>query len=166
MARRKSKGFRKPKSVRRASRKRRMGVAERRKREFTFRGHTMDELMQMPLYPPEDGSDQMSISGLVSSRVRRSLAKGLGRERTHFLNRITEAEGDNVVRTHCRDMPVLPVMVGKTVGIYNGRDFVNIEIKPEMIGHYLGEFAVTRRRPVHTGPGVGATRSSKHVSLK
>jgi small subunit ribosomal protein S19 len=57
-------------------------------------------------------------------------------------------------------------MVGKSIGIYNGRDFVNIEVQPEMLGHYLGEFALTRRKPVHTGPGVGATRSSKHVALK
>ncbi len=166
MARRKSKGFRKPKAVRRAARKRKMGVAERRKREFTYRGYTIPELQQMPLYPPEDGSDQVSIIELVPSRVRRSLDRGLPRECEHFLERITEAEAEQVVRTHRRDMPVLPVMVGKSIGIYNGRDFVNIEVQPEMLGHYLGEFALTRRKPVHTGPGVGATRSSKHVALK
>ena len=166
MARRKSKGFRKPKAVRRAARKRKMGVAERRKREFTYRGYTIDELLQMPLYIPEDGSDQIAIIELVPSRVRRSLDRGLPREADHFLNKISESESNKVIRTHCRDMPVLPVMVGKTVGVYNGRDFVNVEIQPEMIGHYLGEFAGTRRRPVHTGPGVGATRSSKHVALK
>ena len=166
MARRKSKGFRKPKAVRRAARKRKMGVAERRKREFTYRGHTMEELLQMPLYPPEDGTDQVAIIQLVPARVRRTLTRGLPREANHFLNKISQLEEDKVVRTHCRDMPVLPVMVGKTVGVYNGRDFVNVVVQPEMIGQYLGEFAGTRRRPVHTGPGVGATRSSKHVALK
>ena len=75
------------------------------------------------------------------------------------------SEGDTI-RTHRRDMPVLPIMVGRTIGIYNGREFVDVIIQPEMIGHYLGEYAMTRRRPVHTGPGVGATRSSKHVALK
>ena len=166
MARRKSKGFRKPKAVRRAARKRKMGVAERRKREFTYRGHTMEELLQMPLYEPEDGTDQVAIIQLVPARVRRTLTRGLPREANHFLNKISQLEEDKVVRTHCRDMPVLPVMVGKTVGVYNGRDYVNVEVQPEMIGHFLGEFAGTRRRPVHTGPGVGATRSSKHVALK
>ena len=56
--------------------------------------------------------------------------------------------------------------VGKTISVYSGQTFVPVEIKPEMIGHYLGEFAITRRGVAHSGPGVGATRSSKHVALK
>ena len=47
-----------------------------------------------------------------------------------------------------------------------GQNFVEVGVKPEMIGHYLGEFAITRRGVAHSGPGVGATRSSKHVPLK
>ena len=166
MARRKKKGFTKPKAVRRAARKRKMGVAERRKREFTYRGYRMEELLEMPLIGSEESPDTIALIEILPARTRRSLARGLPREGTHFLNRITAASEGDTVRTHRRDMPVLPVMVGKVVGIYNGRDFVDVEIKPEMIGHYLGEFAATRRRPVHTGPGVGATRSSKHVALK
>jgi len=165
MARRK-KSFRKPKAARRQARKRRMGVAERRKREFTYRGYTMEEMLNMPLYPPEDGSEQMAIISLMPARVRRSLYRGLPRENEHFLARVEESGEGKTVRTHRRDMPVLPVMVGKTIGIHNGRDFAEVLIQPEMIGHYLGEYAMTRRRPVHTGPGVGATRSSKHVALK
>ena len=63
-------------------------------------------------------------------------------------------------------MIVLPQMVGKTIGIHNGQTFVQTEIKPEMIGHYLGEYAPTRRAVTHSGPGVGATRSSKFMPLK
>jgi small subunit ribosomal protein S19 len=63
-------------------------------------------------------------------------------------------------------VPVLPDFVGKTVAIHNGKEFVNVEIKPEMIGHYLGEFAMTRKTVKHSGPGVGATRSSKFMPLK
>ena len=63
-------------------------------------------------------------------------------------------------------MPILPEFVGKTLAVHNGQHFVEIAIKPEMIGHYLGEFAITRRGVAHSGPGVGATRSSKHVPLK
>jgi small subunit ribosomal protein S19 len=143
-----------------------MGVAERRKREFTYRGYTLAEMLEMPLYPPEDGSEQMAIISLMPARARRSLYRGLPRENEHFLARIEEAGESDILRTHRRDMPVLPIMVGKTIGIHNGRDFVDVIIQPEMIGHYLGEYAMTRRRPVHTGPGVGATRSSKHVALK
>jgi small subunit ribosomal protein S19 len=63
-------------------------------------------------------------------------------------------------------MPILPQFVGKTIAVHNGQNFVEIDVKPEMIGHYLGEFAITRRGVAHSGPGVGATRSSKHVPLK
>ena len=71
-----------------------------------------------------------------------------------------------VVKTHCRDMVVIPEMVGTTFGIYNGRDFVEVTITPEMIGHYFGEFAPTRARVQHGDPGMGATRSSMFVPLK
>jgi small subunit ribosomal protein S19 len=86
-------------------------------------------------------------------------------ENEHFLARV-ERSASKTVRTHRRDMPILPQFVGRRIAIHNGQHFVEIEIKPEMIGHYLGEFAVTRRGVAHSGPGVGATRSSKHVPLK
>ena len=70
------------------------------------------------------------------------------------------------IRTHIRSMVVLPEFVGKIISIHNGKEFVDVEIAPEMIGHFLGEFALTRRRVAHTGPGVGATRSSKFMPLK
>jgi small subunit ribosomal protein S19 len=63
-------------------------------------------------------------------------------------------------------MIVLPEFVGRTIGVHNGQMFINVEIKAEMIGHYLGEYAMTRRSVTHSGPGVGATKSSKHVPLK
>ena len=70
------------------------------------------------------------------------------------------------MRTHCRDVPILPDFVGKKVAVHNGKEFVSVEIKPEMIGHYIGEFAMTRKAVAHSGPGVGATRSSKFMPLK
>ncbi len=97
---------------------------------------------------------------------KRSLARGLSPECEKLLLKIRENEGDKIVKTHCRGMYVLPEMVGTNMGIHNGKTFVNVEIIPEMIGHALGEFARTRTSVTHTGPGVGATRSSQHVSLK
>ena len=73
---------------------------------------------------------------------------------------------DKVIRTHRREMIIVPQFVGRKFGIYNGRDFVEIEIMPEMIGLYFGELAPTRTSPTHTGPGVGATKSSKFMPLK
>jgi small subunit ribosomal protein S19 len=63
-------------------------------------------------------------------------------------------------------MLILPEMVGTVIKIYTGKSFEPVEIQPEMIGHLLGEFALTRKRVAHSSPGVGATRSSANVSVK
>ncbi len=166
MARRSKKVFRSPKLARRQARKRRSTIAERRKKEFLWCGMTMDELSALPLYPPEDQPEAPCIATLMPARAKRSLSRGLSEECEHFLEKVRSNGGSKVVKTHCRGMYILPEMVGTTVGVHNGRDFIKIEIIPEMIGHALGEFAPTRRSVTHTGPGVGATRSSKHVALK
>ena len=63
-------------------------------------------------------------------------------------------------------MLILPEMVGTKMGIHNGKEYVTIVISDAMVGHYLGEFAMTRGRVKHSAPGLGATRSSKFVPLK
>ena len=166
MARKSKKMFRSPKTARRQARKRRSTIAERRKKEFLWRGLNMEELSALPLYPPEDNPDAPCIATLMPSRAKRSLSRGLSEEAEKFLDKVRANGGSKMVKTHCRSMYVLPEMVGTTIGVHNGRDFVKVEVIPEMIGHALGEFAPTRRSVTHTGPGVGATRSSKHVALK
>ena len=164
MARKKKKSFMTPKASRRKARKRLSTTTGRVKKEFTYRGYTMDELSGMDLWPSEE-TDGQSVIELLPSRARRSIGRGLSLENEHFLERMRRTSG-RTVRTHRRDMPILPEFVVKRIAIYNGQNFVEIDIKPEMIGHYLGEFAITRRTVAHSGPGVGATRSSKHVALK
>jgi small subunit ribosomal protein S19 len=133
------------------------------KKEFTYRGIPVEELQKMPMD---------KFISLLPSRQRRSLKKGLPPEKRKLLLRLRKARdlaknGESVVvRTHCRDMIVLPEMVGLTVGIHNGKEFKVVEIKPEMVGHFFGEFAGTRRRVVHSAPGIGATKSSMYVPLK
>jgi small subunit ribosomal protein S19 len=128
----------------------------RRKKEFMFRGYTMEELLAMP---------REEIIGLLPSRARRNLKRGLNEEQEKLLQKIKDEPG-KVHRTHRRDMIVLPEMVGKKVAIHSGKEFKEVEIQPEMIGHYLGEFVLTRNFKAHAGPGVGATRSSKFLPLK
>ncbi len=133
------------------------------KKEFTYRGYKIDDLQKMPLD---------KFISLLPARQRRSLMKGLPPEKRKLVVRMRKAKkagqsGENIiVRTHCRDMIVLPEMVGLTVGIYNGKEFKVIEIKPEMVGHFFGEFALTRRKVSHSAPGIGATKSSMYVPLK
>ena len=162
---RKKKMFRSAKMARRQARKRRSKISERRKKEFKWRGYSMEELSEIPLYPPEEDPDAVSIATLMPSRVKRSLARGLDQEYEKLLDRIRTSNG-KTIRTHCRGMYILPEMVGSTIGVHDGQKFVNLEIVPPMIGHSLGEFAKTRKSVTHTGPGVGATRSSQHVALK
>jgi len=132
-------------------------VEARRKREFTYRGHSLPELQAMSL---------AELSGILTARARRSLRRGFNSETTRFFERLESTPKEKVVRTHCRDALVLPAHVGRRVAIHNGKAFTEVEIRPEMIGHYYGEFALTRRFEKHSGPGVGATRSSKFMPLK
>lgn len=163
MARKNKKSFMTPKASRRKARKRLSTTTGRVKKEFTYRGYTMEELSQMELWPSE-GSDN-SIIELLPSRARRSIGRGMSVENEHFLDRVRR-NSSTTVRTHRRDMPILPEFVGRRIAIHNGQNFVELDVKPEMIGHYLGEFALSRKNVAHSGPGVGATRSSKHVALK
>ncbi|MCS7144429.1 MAG: 30S ribosomal protein S19 [Archaeoglobaceae archaeon] len=125
-----------------------------RAKEFAYRGLSFEEIQKMSL------EEFMKI---IPSRERRKLKRGLT-EQEEILLRKLRKKGS--ARTHCRDMVIIPEMVGKVVFVHNGKDFVRVEIKPEMLGHRLGEFAQTRRFEKHSGPGVGATRSSKFVPLK
>jgi small subunit ribosomal protein S19 len=144
------------KAARRKQRKKKGAITSRRKKEFTYRGFTVEELVEMPF-------DEMV--SLMPSRTRRTLLRGLGEEQRTAFEKI-KASADQVVRTHRRDVPIIPQFVGRRVAVHNGKEFSEFEIKPEMIGHYLGEFAVTRRTVKHSGPGVGATRGSKFLPLK
>jgi small subunit ribosomal protein S19 len=109
---------------------------------------------------------------LLPSRQRRSLHRGLPPEQRTLLEKIREAKeeirkGNNaIVKTHVRDMIILPEMTGLTILVHSGKQFVSVEIKPEMIGHYLGEFSVTNKPVKHGTPGIGASRSSMYVPLK
>ena len=75
-------------------------------------------------------------------------------------------EKPDVVKTHLRSMIVVPEMTGSIVGVYNGKTFNQVEIKPEMIGHYLGEFSISYKPVKHGRPGIGATHSSRFIPLK
>ncbi|GAB4310351.1 MAG: 30S ribosomal protein S19 [Methanobacteriaceae archaeon] len=134
------------------------------RKQFMYRGYTLEELQQMPLD---------NVIDLFPARQRRSLKKGFLPRQKKILEKIRKLKKQEnkggrpqIIKTHCRDMIILPEMVGLTFGIYNGKEFVNVEIQPEMIGCYFGEFALTRKRVEHGDPGMGATRSSMFVPLK
>jgi small subunit ribosomal protein S19 len=129
-------------------------------REFTYRGYTLEQLQQMSM-------DE--FIKLLPSRQRRSLKRGLTETQRKLLEKVRKYKRLGInkpIRTHARDMVILPEMVGTTIAVHNGKEFVPVEIVPEMIGHRLGEFVITNKRVVHGRPGVGATKSSMYVPLK
>jgi len=127
----------------------------RRREEFTYRGFSVEDLQQMAL---------SELLPLMPARARRKFDRGLSREHEKLLADVRS--GDDNIRTHLRDMIIMPEMVGKTIEIHNGKEFQKVEIQPEAVFHYLGEFALTRRKVSHGSAGIGATRSSKYVPLK
>lgn len=108
---------------------------------------------------------------LLPSRQRRSLLKGLTNEQRILMEHIRNVRKENggkvaAVKTHVRDMIIIPEMLGLTVQLHAGKEYVSVDIKPEMIGHFIGEFAITNQKVVHGTPGIGASRSSMYVPLK
>lgn len=124
-------------------------------REFTYRGKTLDELKDIEI---------KEFIQLLPARQRRSLKRGFTDAQKRLLKRL-EKKGSNV-KTHCRDMIILPGMINKNILVHDGKKFNAVNIQPEMIGHALGEFALTRIKVKHSAPGIGATRSSAAVSVK
>jgi len=142
--------------------------AEQRKkrtfRKFSYRGVDLEQLMDLP-------SDK--LVELFPCRVRRRFARGLKRKPAALIKRLRKAkkeaaadEKPEVVKTHLRNMIIVPEMIGSVVGVYNGKVFNQVEIKPEMVGFYLGEFSITYKPVKHGRPGIGATHSSRFIPLK
>lgn len=121
--------------------------------DFRYRGKTLEELKKMSL---------KEFSDLPNSRAKRNLKRN---ESDPFYQRIEkDLQTHKTIRTHKRDMIVTPKMVDKTIYVYSGKEFKPVVIMPEMIGHYLGEFVLTRKRLLHGKAGIGATKSSTAIS--
>jgi len=125
------------------------------KKEFTYRGKTADEIKKLSL------SEFME---LVPARQRRSLKRGFTDAQKVLVKKIRAGKKD--VKTHSRDIVIIPEMIGITIRVHRGNTFDPVKIVPEMLGHTLGEFTYNRKRVQHSAPGIGATRSSSAVSVK
>ncbi|KAL1921312.1 40S ribosomal protein uS19 [Calcarisporiella thermophila] len=133
-------------------------------RKFSYRGVDLDQLLDL-------SSEQ--LMDLVHARARRRFQRGLKRKPMGLIKKLRKAkkealpnEKPAVVKTHLRNMIIVPEMIGSVVGIYNGKTFNQVEIKPEMVGHYLAEFSITYKPVKHGRPGIGATHSSRFIPLK
>ncbi len=130
------------------------------KKELTYRGKSVEELKAMSL---------ADFIKLTPSRARRSFKRGLNEQQKKLLAKVKlfkEGKIKKPVKTHCRNMIVVPEFLGVTLHIYNGHEFIPVEMTYEMLGRYLGEFTMTRRKVEHSAPGIGATKSSAAMSVK
>jgi len=128
-------------------------------KKFTYRGLSNEEL---------DGLSMENMLKLFPARIRRSLTRGIDENKRKLVGEIKASKaGKNItIRTHCRDLIILPNMVGVTLSVFSGKEFVPVTITLEMVGHYLGEYVITNKRVSHGAPGVGSSRSSLYVPLK
>ena len=141
---------------------------ELKKKEFKYRGKTLEELKQL---------DIREFAKYLTARERRSVLRHFD-VIERFVQRCQKKQAKGaLIKTHLRDIIIVPQMVGMMIQVYNGRQYVpvrivgeitadRLRIVGEMIGHRLGEFSVTRGAVKHGAPGIGATRSSASMSVK
>ncbi|KAK9773657.1 putative 40S ribosomal protein S15 [Seiridium cardinale] len=137
---------------------------KRQFRKFSYRGIDLDALLDL---------DSEQLRDVVHARARRRINRGLKRKPMGLVKKLRKAkqeakpnEKPDVVKTHLRDMIVVPEMIGSVIGIYSGKVFNQVEIRPEMVGHYLAEFSISYQPVKHGRPGIGATHSSRFIPLK
>lgn len=127
-------------------------------KELTYRGKKLEELKEM---------GESELAKFLPARARRVLKRGLSDPQKKLRLKVKESKNPNKpIKTHCRDMIILPDMVGQLFNIHSGQAFVAFNPTVEMLGRYLGEFVNTRKEVKHKAPGVGATKSTKHASMK
>ncbi len=129
-------------------------------RIFNFRGKTLEELQKL---------DLKDFIKLLPARQRRSFKRGFNDQQKKLLLKVDKflsGQYKKPIKTHCRDMVVLPKMVSLTIHVHVGNKFVPIMIQQESVGMYLGELTMTRSKVEHSAPGIGATKSSSAISVK
>ena len=126
-------------------------------KEFTYHGLSKEELDNIP---------NEKLFKLFTSRARRSFTRGINDDKRKLMEEMKDKNNKNPIKTHLRDVIILPYMIGKTVHVFSGKEFVPVIIAVQMVGHYLGEYVITNKRVNHGAPGVGASRSSLYVPLK
>lgn len=123
------------------------------RKEFTYKGKNGEELAKL---------STAQFIELLPSRFKRKYNRGLTSQEQIVIKKLEK--GKNNIKTHCRELMILPCMFGKTLQVYNGKEYVQVMINAEMSGHVLGEFSQTRKTCKHSSPGVGATKSSAPIS--
>jgi len=130
------------------------------KKVFYYRGKTIEEIQKM---------DLKEFAKLIPARQRRTLLRGFTDAQKKLIEKVkatNEGKYKKIIKTHCRNMIIIPEMIGLKILVHKGKEFVPVMVTEDMLGHYLGEMTLTRNRVQHSAPGVGATKSSAAFSVK
>src|SRR3989344_4718301 len=130
---------------------------EFRKKEFTYRGKSLDELNKMEI---------REFARLLKSNEKRTLSRQSDELQKFVLRANKKISDKKNIKTHSRYLVIIPQMIGMKIGVHNGKTFLPLQVEAEMLGHRLGEFSVTRMKVKHGAAGIGATRSSASQSVK
>lgn len=130
---------------------------ELRKKEILYRGKGIDELKTM---------DIREFANLLKSNEKRTLMRQYGEIEQFLLSFNKKVVKGKQIKTHQRELVIVPKMVGLRINVHNGKEFVPVDVTIEMLGHRLGEFSVTRSKVKHGAAGIGATKSSASASVK
>jgi small subunit ribosomal protein S19 len=123
-----------------------------RSKEKKYRGQTLDHLKSV---------DVREVAKYFPARSRRTVLRNFDVIEKFVKLCERKLENKKRIRTHLRDIIIVPKLIGMRIGVHNGRSFQDVEIVIEMLGHRLGEFAPTRSRVKHSSAGVGATKGSR-----
>jgi small subunit ribosomal protein S19 len=130
---------------------------EIQKKQYIYRGKSMDELKELEV---------REFAKYLPSRQKRTVLRNF-QVIEGFVKRAKEKlEKGKKIRTHQRDIIIVPQMIGMNIQVHNGKTFNPILIEPEMLGHRLGEMSGTRSKVAHSKAGIGATKGSKHKAKK
>ena len=129
-----------------------MEIQTKKSKEQLYRGQTLTDLKEM---------DVREVAKFLPSGSRRSILRHFDVVENFVKRCEVKLAKKKKIKTHQRDIVIVPRMVGMTVGIYNGKAFEEVLITVEMIGHRLGEFALSRKVVKHGAAGIGATKSSR-----
>ncbi len=126
---------------------------------IVFRGMTAAEAEKLSLE---------QYTKLVNARERRAIKRSALRYRrlVSEIGKSASSWSKTQIKTHVRDAVILPSWIGKSIAVYNGKEFQPVEITAAMLGHRLGEFAFSTKRVLHSAPGIRATRGSKFLAVK
>ena len=132
-------------------------MAETSKKQFTFRGKSIEELKEL---------DVREFAKHLKSRTRRAVLRQFQTIENFVSRAKKKLEKGKLIKTHKRTMIIVPQMVGMRIQIYNGHEFIPVEVTSQMLGHRFGEFSATRGKVKHGTAGIGSTKGSKSQAKK